>query len=467
MSLESIEILGYRGFGRMQRLVLAIPNGKPGSGLTVVVGPNNSGKSTIFEALNAISQSRPPSIPEGRRNAQNGYRMSVKVNASGGGSLSLQTVAIGGSETEFNSNGLSANQVRIFPLPSRRSFAPFFIRGSRSRLEYLGHIQLPAVRGSQLEIFHERLFNIQKNPEQISKFNSMLSKILQPVPSWYIERSDGGQYYLKFTNESAAHTSDGTGEGLLSLFTIVDSLYDSTESDIIAIDEPELSLHPSLQRKLIDLLGEVSSTRQIVIFTHSPYFIDWSQLVNGATVARTSKCGNGNVAIHQLRRETILQLATQLENINNPHVLGLDSKEVFFLSDGVILVEGQEDVVILQRIIAQFEKDLAGNFYGWGAGGASNVDKILQMLKELGFVRVATILDANKKSTADQLAKQFPTYFVRLLPTDDIRDKDEVRPRLKVLGLTDKAGRQLKKEHLSFVSDLIRDIQTYLSRSDL
>ncbi len=44
-------IQGFRSFKEKQELQLAIPNGKVGSGLTYIVGPNNTGKTTIIEGL--------------------------------------------------------------------------------------------------------------------------------------------------------------------------------------------------------------------------------------------------------------------------------------------------------------------------------------------------------------------------------------------------------------------------------
>jgi predicted ATPase len=67
---------------------------------------------------------------------------------------------------------------------------------------------------------------------------------LNPVPSWYIERADNGQYYLKFKSGDSFHTSEGLGEGFISLLFIVDALYDSEPGQTVVIDEPELSLQP-------------------------------------------------------------------------------------------------------------------------------------------------------------------------------------------------------------------------------
>lgn len=47
MNYSKIQIRGFRGFGTVQTLNIAIPNRTKGSGLTIIVGPNNSGKSTM------------------------------------------------------------------------------------------------------------------------------------------------------------------------------------------------------------------------------------------------------------------------------------------------------------------------------------------------------------------------------------------------------------------------------------
>ena len=50
--LRSVTVHGLRGFGEERKIELSLPDNKNnGSGLNVIVGPNNSGKTTIFEAI--------------------------------------------------------------------------------------------------------------------------------------------------------------------------------------------------------------------------------------------------------------------------------------------------------------------------------------------------------------------------------------------------------------------------------
>ncbi|MDP2089949.1 MAG: AAA family ATPase [Flavobacteriaceae bacterium] len=459
MTYSKIEILGLRGFSDKQTLNFGQPNNELGSGLTVIVGPNNSGKSTIYEAFRAISQNSPPSFTEGRRNKIAGDKIEICITQSDGTTLILKTETSGGSETKFEQNGLNENDVKFCTLPSRRTFAPFFGKSIWNRDQYISNSPLAAVRGSQLDHFSYRLFTIQQN--QVA-FNKVLSKVLGQIPNWYIEQADNGQYYLKFNYNGSIHNSDGSGEGLLSIFTIVDTLYDSKPGDLIFIDEPELSLHPSLQKKLNNLLVEYSADRQIIISTHSPYFISWQSLQNGGKISRTVKEENGT-KIYELKDNTTKQILSLIQNLNNPHIFGLDAREIFFLDDNIILVEGQEDVIFTDRILLLKNKKLNGTFYGWGVGGASNTDKVAQMLVDLGFKKVAVILDNNMKQLIPDLQKQFRDYKMFSIPADDIREKKATPAKMAVEGLIDISGKVINEKFQGDIDKLFEDINAYLN----
>ena len=308
----SLHIHGLRGFAVEQTLRLAIPNGAPGSGLTVIVGANNAGKSTAIEAFRAIGQRENPSFTQGRRNVAAGDEVRIKLVDSEGRIARLSSVHDGSSETNVESNFNPGELSRsLLVLPSRRTFNPYFSKSITTRDEYMVHVGFPTVRSSGLEQFTYRLFAIEKNRET---FNAVLSKVLDPVPDWSIDQMDSGQYFLKIHVGAAVHSSEGLGEGLISLLYIVDALYDSKGSDLIAIDEPELSLHPALQRRLSSLLIEYAATRQIVIATHSPYMVHLDALPNGATIAR-AHIKNGGTVFSQLSSATAARIFGLMRNL--------------------------------------------------------------------------------------------------------------------------------------------------------
>jgi predicted ATPase len=440
----SLHIHGLRGFAVEQTLRLAIPNGSLGSGLTVIVGANNAGKSTAIEAFRALGQRQSPSFTQGRRNIAAGDEVKINLVDSEGRTARLSSVRSGSSETnvesDFNPEELSR---RLLVLPSRRTFNPYFNKSVTTRDDYMVNIGFPTVRSGGLDQFTYRLFAIEQNR---GAFDAVLSKVLDPVPDWSIDQMDSGQYFLKIRSGTAVHSSEGLGEGLVSLLYIVDALYDSRELDLIAIDEPELSLHPALQRRVSSLLLEYSATRQIVIATHSPYMVHLDALPNGATIAR-AHIKDGGTVFSQLSPETAARVFGLMRNQNNPHILGLNAQEIFFVPDQIVLVEGQEDVVFLERVQESLGVKLDGNIFGWGVGGAENMEHVAHILHELEFAKVVGVLDGNRAELARRLAQRLPKFHFFAIAADDIRTKHAAKEKPGVLGLLDENNLSVREEY--------------------
>jgi len=69
---------------------------------------------------------------------------------------------------------------------------------------------------------------------------------------------------------------DSIGSGYEMIFSLIYSFYLSRQGSkdlIILIDEPELHLHPKIQREFIKLLLEFSKGAQIILTTHSPILV--------------------------------------------------------------------------------------------------------------------------------------------------------------------------------------------------
>lgn len=454
MNLKEIEIVGFRGFKEKVKLEFAIPNNSVGSGLTIITGPNNSGKSSILECLKARAAYGSPSFSVGSRN---NHVDEVEITYTFiDREEKIKSVTKGSSETTriaYDSNK------QIYVVPSRRSFNPYFHKSILERNQYLTQDSYSGKREMQLNNFNNRLFQILKNP---SDFNELLYEVLGYKAQWTIDQSDQGQYFLKFFNGEQSHTSEGLGEGIISIFAIIDSIYDSKEGDMIVIDEPELSLHPSLQKKLLRLVLRFSTNRQIVISTHSPYFVDLDSIKNGGSICRVASEDNGSIIyqLGDLGRKSIEKLVTK--NLNNPHVFGTNAKELFFHDDCIVLTEGQEDVVFYPIIADNLDLKFTGEFFGWGAGGAHNFEHLCNVLKELGYKKVIGLLDGDKLDVKEKLQAIFSDYMFIVIPADDIRTKPS-RPAFEGKeGLLNETY-EIKEEYVDEVKTMIQEINKYFS----
>ena len=310
---------------------------------------------------------------------------------------------------------------KIFVLPSRRHFTETFNDTAIERTSYLANSSFQLKRPVINNIFPKRLYRLVDNQQAREDYRQEILRIIPSMPEWQLELDDHNHHYLSFASNVSEHNSDGIGEGLISVLFIVDALYDSTQDDIIVIDEPELSLHPEYQKNLCSRLIEYSRDRQIIVSTHSPYFIDFKAIIAGAELCRVSKKSNQS-KISRLTVETKTSLQGFLRDRNNPHVLGIDAKEVFFRAeDCVILVEGQEDIYYYNKLQVDLDLAINGNFFGWGVGGAHKMETIARILSDLGFEYVVGILDKDKDDYKVKLKEMFPRYNFFTIPTNDIR----------------------------------------------
>lgn len=331
--IKNITIHGLRGFGEERTIQFALPNDKLGGGLTILVGANNSGKTTILEAMRSFNSPKgnPPSFSERKRNMKcdNG-KIHLKLQTTDIGDYRIDTINNGGSTTTISKIGVADDEwwdgPKIFILQSRRFVEYEFNQSFMERSDYVQNQQMNIHnRTSSIYEFNARLFKMQKNKEQ---FDLLLKRVLGYDLEWTIEQNDNGMYYLKLIVNGCTHSSEGLGDGIWSVFTICDALYDSEAGSVIAIDEPELSLHPAYQKRIIQLFKEYSKDRQIIINTHSPYFVDMDSLVNGACLYRTIKNSAGDIDVFPLSEESKKNIGGFLKNINQPHTLGTEAREI-------------------------------------------------------------------------------------------------------------------------------------------
>jgi len=466
---SSLNIAGFRGFRDKQTLSLALPNGEPGSGLTIVVGANNTGKSTIWEAFDAIARKAKSdvSFSQGRRNRKSPNGIRLSLNRSDGSTYVVQSRNAETSETEarwFGNVGALLPELEIVAVPARRQFQASFGKNIIAQRDWMSSTP-DYSRSQQRDQFTGRLFDLHNNPKKKLLFDHLMETVLGYRLDWKIDLSDGqygSSYYLKVTTgEGIDHTSEGLGDGIVSLLFILNAMYDAEPSTLLVIDEPELSLHPQLVRRLGRALAESARTQQIVVFTHAPELVSWDDITAGAEIARVYKDG-GDSKISQADRSTIAEITMARRGWRNPHTMGGDANEALFLDDGVIVVEGQEDAALLPRAFEELGIELNGSIWGWGSGGKDNVPRIVRLLRGLGFSRVAAVLDNNVPETLEELRSNYPDYLAVAIPASDIRDKP-ASTFAGVAGLLDQHGREVQSDLIGPAREVLTEVHEYFS----
>lgn len=462
MLLNTLQLRNYKGFGSQQEIEFAKP-GSIGSGLTIIVGPNNGGKSTILKAIRHLASSDEVFVvsADDRRNDP------TRLQLTGSADDEFQIVVEGrGAAARLAKTGTwKANlDADLIYVPSRRPWTDKFHTQHTAHTGKKTHETGLYNNSKQQEFYVDNQFGssiaqIEIDPEAKRSYTALLSKLEPTITDWTIDNRE--MDFISFTSVSgAAHRCGLVGEGVANIFRLAFALYDFKPNEVLLLDEPELSLHPQAQKKLYDELRQRASIGQIVVSTHSPYFVSWKDIQGGAKVYRANLIPNDGTSLTTPKRETIRQIAKVADEKKNRKLYDVVAKEIFF-SRGCLFVEGQEDAHIIAAYVE--ETSIADiEIFGYGSGGASLIASWLRLARDLG-IKAAAIFDGDEEGTAAfrkcciEFAFQKDRVLLRKLPTPDIRDK----PEKKKEGIFDEDWK-LKEEHSKEWESLVNEIAAFL-----
>jgi len=158
---------------------------------------------------------------------------------------------------------------------------------------------------------------------------------------------------------------------------------------ILAIEEPELYLHPNGQRKMMNVLRSISVKDQVLACTHSNFFVDMYHYQNIIIVNRDN---SGSTNIFQVTEEIFKteneESRKRLKKIFRYLSLFDLSRNEMFFSKKVVLVEGDTEKFILPfwalKLVQKDKKyDLSSNnICVIECGGKTNIHIFMRVLNK-------------------------------------------------------------------------------------
>ena len=138
---------------------------------------------------------------------------------------------------------------------------------------------------------------------------------------------------------------------------------------VVAIEEPESHLHPESARQLYDTIMSLSQTHQIVLTTHSPLFVNRTNLKE-------------NIIVNDGK-------ATPVKKIKEIRdVLGIHISDNLTNAEHALIVEGEDDKIALEKLLPSMSTKIKraiqnGTFIIDYIGGAGNLPYKLSFYRNL------------------------------------------------------------------------------------
>ncbi|WP_347790109.1 AAA family ATPase [Solibacillus sp. CAU 1738] len=188
---------------------------------------------------------------------------------------------------------------------------------------------------------------------------------------------------VKIGTEKEKNISE-LGDGIQSLIILTFPLFKFLEHNLLLfIEEPELYLHPGMQRKFIEIiLDEQFAHHQFFFTTHSNHFLDMTLDIDKISVYKFRK----TLGEHSGNPTEELDATFSIENVSNEdksvlQELGVKNSAVL-LSNCTIWVEGITDRLYIRRFLKvfqeshpelkQFKEDIHYSFVEYSGGNITH-----------------------------------------------------------------------------------------------
>src|ERR1700735_2012236 len=298
--LKQLRLVNFRSF---QNFTISFGEG------AYIVGPNNAGKSTILTALRTadvlirFAQRRNPSLRR-EHGGHNFIAYPLIINEFAALAQSVHYEFDNTAEARFELTWLSgARLVAVWPKVSEGEFPDNFfylekmpglqprdVTSVRSTFPPLGIVPIL----TPLDVEEERLtddyvinsvstrlssrhfrnqLRLMKAAGNLEDFRKYINPWLDDIEFAYFDHHPGDRntsildVYYREQGSRVPRELAWAGDGIQVWLQILYHIYRTRDRETLILDEPEVYLHPDLQRKLVYLLEDTG--RQAIVATHS------------------------------------------------------------------------------------------------------------------------------------------------------------------------------------------------------
>lgn len=218
-----------------------------------------------------------------------------------------------------------------------------------------------------------------------------------------VDPLEGVNFSVKFSDECVddiliKDRGAGTQNNLIiALFRLIADI-NLDNYFILAMEEPENSLHPKAQRQLLAVLQQISQQSQVIVTTHSPVFLDRSKFENNVLLTRTT---NGNTIAKTFNIELLDQLRIDL---------GIRPSDALLKGGGncAILVEGnteEEGFPVFMEMLGLSEFQLGIAIINMRGSDYTRWSNTIRLLHAYDIPCIG-VLDNNAMKTAEDLQRE-------------------------------------------------------------
>jgi hypothetical protein len=292
--IESVEFLRFRGFARLKATLL--PH-------SYIVGPNSAGKSTVLEAIGLAEQClriafrKLPTIQvhtQGQRfaayplplhldNGDDPVRFDfcsdetrICVRWLNGATIQIVWPEENGEEQSGyfylqDQNGMQPTSIKaIKALFTVTTIIPIVTPLERyEELKTAAYIEAHSLSRLASRHFRNNAWLMSKSGEW-DTFREFCRPWLPEIQLLEVSLNIGVNRLVVFYSETGSRAPkelSWAGDGMQIWVQLLWHVFRAQQSSTIVLDEPEVYLHPDLQRRLVRLLGTTSA--QIVLASHS------------------------------------------------------------------------------------------------------------------------------------------------------------------------------------------------------